>query len=246
MTGAENILPYRSDEHKSVQIRRMFDAIAGTYDALNRILSLGIDRRWRAKAIDSLKPFAPERILDLATGTGDLALALCGALQPCHVTGVDISEQMMQIAREKAAKAGCATRLSFERQDCLSLGFAGSSFDAVTSAFGVRNFEDIEKGLAEMYRVLRPGGRLMLLELSRPRRFPVKQLYGLYSRTIIPCIGRIFSGEHEAYRYLPASVGAVPQGEAMAELLRRQGFVHVEVRTFTLGICSLYTGEKTI
>jgi demethylmenaquinone methyltransferase/2-methoxy-6-polyprenyl-1,4-benzoquinol methylase len=223
----------------------MFDAIARTYDTLNHTLSLGIDKRWRARGIAFLRPFSPEHILDIATGTGDLAIAMHKALHPAHITGVDLSEGMMEIGRRKAVVCGCSAQITFERQDCLSLTYADNSFDAVTAAFGVRNFEHIERGIAEMYRVLRPGGHLMILELSHPRRFPVKQLYELYSKTIIPSVGRLLSGENTAYWYLPASIRAVPQGEAMAEILRRQGFGNVDVRTFTFGICSLYTGEKT-
>jgi demethylmenaquinone methyltransferase/2-methoxy-6-polyprenyl-1,4-benzoquinol methylase len=245
MTGSEKILPYAGNERKSDQVRRMFDAIAETYDRLNHTLSLGIDRRWRAKGIAYLQPFAPGSILDLATGTGDLAIAMYEAIAPEHITCVDISERMMEIGRKKVAKAGYAAHISFERQDCLSLTYADNCFDAVISAFGVRNFEHIEKGIAEMYRTLKPGGHLMILELSHPRQFPIKQIYKLYSNTVIPCVGQLFSGEKAAYQYLPASIRAVPQGEAMAEMLRNQGFVNVKVRTFTLGICSLYTGEKT-
>ena len=223
----------------------MFDAIAPTYDALNHALSLGIDKRWRAKAIASLRPFSPKQILDVATGTGDLAIAMQKTLSPRHITGIDLSERMMEIGRRKAARAGYASQISFEKQDCLSLTCADNSFDAVTSAFGVRNFEHIEQGIAQMYRALKPGGRLAILELSHPRRSPAKELYNLYANTIIPFAGRLFSGEGAAYRYLPASVREVPQGEAMAGILRRQGFANVAIRTFTLGICSLYTAEKT-
>ncbi|MDR2810129.1 MAG: bifunctional demethylmenaquinone methyltransferase/2-methoxy-6-polyprenyl-1,4-benzoquinol methylase UbiE [Tannerellaceae bacterium] len=245
MTGSEDIRPYTSGEHKSLQIERMFNQIAPTYDVLNHTLSLSIDKRWRAKGIDYLRPFSPRRILDVATGTGDLAIAMHRALSPRQIMGIDISEKMMERGRRKAARAGYSSQISFERQDCLSLPYADNTFDAVTSAFGVRNFEDIEKGIAEMYRVLKPGGHLMILELSHPRQFPVKQLYALYSNTIIPGIGQLFSGRKAAYRYLPASVRVVPQGQVMAEMLRRQGFGNVEARTFTFGICSLYTGEKT-
>lgn len=226
------------------QIERMFDSIAATYDALNHILSLGIDKRWRAKGIDHLRPFSPNHILDVATGTGDLAIAMHKALAPQCITGIDLSEKMMERGRRKTLRAGCAPQITFQRQDCLSLTYADNTFDAVTSAFGIRNFEHIEKGIAEMHRVLKPGGHLMILELSHPRKFPVKQLYTLYSNTIIPCLGRLFSGRGAAYRYLPASVRVVPQGEAMADILCRQGFANVGLRTFTLGICSLYTGEK--
>jgi demethylmenaquinone methyltransferase/2-methoxy-6-polyprenyl-1,4-benzoquinol methylase len=245
MSGSEEILPYNSDEHKSAQIGRMFDAIAETYDTLNHTLSLGIDKGWRKKGIAFLRPFSPGSILDVATGTGDLAIAMYETLHPRRITGIDLSEGMMEVGRRKVAEAGHSDHISFERQDCLSLTYPDHSFDAVASAFGVRNFEHIEKGIAEMYRVLKPGGHLMILELSHPRQFPVKQLYALYSKTVIPCLGRLFSKENAAYRYLPASVRVVPQGSVMAEMLRRQGFAKVGVRTFTLGICSLYTGEKT-
>jgi demethylmenaquinone methyltransferase/2-methoxy-6-polyprenyl-1,4-benzoquinol methylase len=244
MTGAEKILPYNDAERKSAQVGRMFDAIAGTYDTLNHILSLGADRKWRTKGIAWLQPFSPAHILDVATGTGDMAIAMYRTLKPKHITGIDISEGMMEAGRRKAEEAGYSDGISFEWQDCLSLSYADNSFDAVTSAFGVRNFEDIEKGIAEMHRVTKQGGHLMILELSHPRQFPMKQLYELYSKIVIPYVGRLFSRENAAYRYLPASVRAVPQGEVMAAILRRQGFGNVRVLTLTLGICSLYTGEK--
>ncbi|GHT43487.1 demethylmenaquinone methyltransferase [Bacteroidia bacterium] len=241
---AESILPYNSPDRKSLQVARMFDAIAGTYDRLNHTLSLGLDKGWRKKGIASLRPYSPANILDLATGTGDLALLMCGMLRPQSIIAADISEKMMERGREKVAEAGCQGIISFEYQDCLSLTYGNQTFDAVTSAFGIRNFEDMERGIAEMYRVLRPGGRVMILELSSPTAFPMKQLYSIYSGTAIPAAGRLLSKEKQAYRYLPASVKAVPQGEEMKNLLSRQGFVEAEARTFTCGICSLYTGAK--
>lgn len=244
ITAGRKVLPYNSNERKGAQIERMFDSIAETYDKLNHTLSFHTDKRWRKKGIDFLKPFSPQSILDVATGTGDLAIGMQKELKPARIVGVDLSEGMLKIGRRKAAEAGAASSVSFEQQDCLSLTYADNTFDAVASAFGVRNFDSIEKGIAEMYRVLRPGGHLMILELSSPRSFPVKQLYTFYSQTVIPWLGRLLSGEKAAYHYLPASIEFVPQGEEMAELLRWQGFVHVGVRTFTSGICSLYTGEK--
>ncbi|MDR1880851.1 MAG: bifunctional demethylmenaquinone methyltransferase/2-methoxy-6-polyprenyl-1,4-benzoquinol methylase UbiE [Tannerellaceae bacterium] len=241
---SENIFPYNRQEQKGVQVERMFDAIAGRYDALNHLLSFGLDRRWRRKGIDFLRPFSPARILDVATGTGDLAIALYEALRPGLVVGIDLSDGMMEVGRRKAAKAGCARSVLFERQDCMALSYPDDSFDAVTVAFGVRNFAQIARGIAEMYRVLKPGGRLLILELSTPRRFPMKQLYALYSKVAIPRIGRLVSKERAAYAYLPASIRVVPQGGEMAGLLAGQGFEEVGVRTFTFGICSLYTGKK--
>lgn len=242
--GSEQILPYNREEQKSTQVKRMFDSIAGTYDLLNHTLSLGIDKIWRRKGISFLRPFSPQSILDIATGTGDLAISMHRKLKARRIIGADISEGMMQVGREKVAKAGYSEFISFEQQDCTALTYADNSFDAVTAAFGVRNFEDIEKGIAEMYRVLKPGGHLMILELSSPEHFPMKQLYRIYSTTIIPLIGRLFSKEKAAYSYLPESIKVVPQGKVMEELLTRQGFAQAKARTFTFGICSLYTGTK--
>lgn len=239
----ERVLPYAGDEDKGTQVRRMFDTIAGRYDMLNRMLSLGMDRFWRRKTVDSLRPFSPQRILDVASGTGDLALLMCRRLQPQQIIAADLSEEMMAVGRRKATKAGYASRISFEHQDCMTLTYSDHSFDAITVAFGVRNFADLERGLSEMERVLRPDGQLRILELSTPKHFPMKQLYALYSRTIIPLVGSWFSLEKSAYRYLPASIRKMPQGREMVRLLERQGF-DVQVRTFTGGTCSLYSATK--
>ena len=240
-----SILPYDSGEPKIYQVRRMFNAIAGSYDRLNRILSLGFDRGWRGKAIEAIDN-SPAVILDLATGTGDLALMMARRLHPQQIVAGDISDNMMEIGREKVARAGLSGIISFEVQDCLSLSLEDETFDLVTIAFGLRNLEDIPKGIAEMHRVLKPGGQLLILELSRPGSFPMKQLYSLYSKTIIPLAGQILSGQRQAYRYLPASIRVVPQGRDMEKLLTEQGFSAVSSRTFTCGICSMYTGRKTI
>ena len=226
--GSEQILPYNQEEQKGTQVKRMFDSIAGTYDLLNHTLSFGIDKIWRRKGIAFLRPFSPQSILDIATGTGDLAISMHRKLKANRIIGADISEGMMQVGREKVAKAGLSEYISFEQQDCTALTYPDNSFDAVTAAFGVRNFENIEQGIAEMFRVLKPGGHLMILELSTPEHFPMKQLYPIYSKTII----------------LPESIKVVPQGKVMEELLARQGFAQAKARTFTFGICSLYTGCK--
>ncbi|RHJ81842.1 bifunctional demethylmenaquinone methyltransferase/2-methoxy-6-polyprenyl-1,4-benzoquinol methylase UbiE [Parabacteroides sp. AM08-6] len=242
--GSEQILPYNNEEQKGAQVKRMFDNIASTYDQLNHTLSLGIDKRWRRKGIAFLQPFSPRSILDIATGTGDLAISMYRILKANHIVGADISEGMMEVGRQKVAKAGLSEHISFEYQDCTELTYADNSFDAITAAFGVRNFEDIEKGIAEMFRVLKPGGHLMILELSTPEHFPMKQLYHIYSKMVIPNIGRLFSKEKTAYSYLPASIKVVPQGKVMTELLTRQGFSEACSHTFTFGICSLYTATK--
>lgn len=242
--GSEKILPYNKEERKGTQVRRMFDAIAHSYDTLNHTLSLGLDKGWRKKGIAFLRPFSPKTILDIATGTGDLALSMYATLHPEKVVGADISEGMMNVGREKAIAAGYASHISFEQQDCTALTYNDNSFDAVTAAFGVRNFEDIEQGLREMYRVLRPGGHLMILELSSPEHFPMKQLYSIYSRTVIPFVGKLLSKENKAYNYLPESIKVVPQGKVMTDILAHTGFKDAKFRTFTFGICSLYTGTK--
>ena len=242
--GSEKILPYNKEEHKGIQVRRMFDAIAEKYDLLNHTLSFGFDKGWRKKGIRFLRPFAPKQILDIATGTGDLALQMQRELTPEHIMGVDISEGMMEVGRNKVQQAELSDHISFEYQDCMALTYEDNRFDAVTAAFGVRNFEHIEQGLAEMYRVTKPGGQVMILELSTPEHFPMKQLYALYSRIVIPTVGRLVSREKAAYSYLPASIQVVPQGKVMRGLLSKVGYREVQSRSLTFGICSLYTGIK--
>ncbi len=242
--GSENILPYNEKEHKGVQVKRMFDTIADKYDLLNHTLSFGFDKGWRKKGIAFLRPFSPQSILDIATGTGDLAIAMAKELHPKQITGADISEGMMEVARQKAQQEGVQELLHFEYQDCTALSYPDNSFDAVTAAFGVRNFEDIEKGISEMYRVMKPGGHLMVLELSTPQHFPMKQLYTIYSKVVIPNIGRLISKEKRAYSYLPESIKVVPQGEVMRSLMTKVGFKEAKAQTLTFGICSLYTGTK--
>lgn len=243
--GAEKIAPYNSGEKKNIQIERMFDTIAGKYDSLNRLLSLGFDKGWRRKGVEFLRPFSPRRILDVATGTGDLALYMYKKLEAEHITGIDLSEGMMDVGRRKVSEAGYDRHITFEPGDGTSLAYADNTFDAVTAAFGIRNFEDIAKGISEMYRVLKPEGHLMILELSVPEKFPMKQLYTIYSKMIIPFWVRLFSAEKKAYLYLPASIKVVPQGKVMADLLSLTGFGDVCVKTFTCGVCSLYTGKKS-
>ena len=241
---SETILPFNSEERKGSQIKRMFDAIASSYDLLNHAMSFGFDKSWRNKGVATLKPYAPQTILDIATGTGDLAILMYQKLHPQKVVGADISEGMMDVGRTKVEKKGLSSVISFEYQDCTQLTFADNSFDAITASFGVRNFEDTEKGLKEMCRVLNKDGRLMILELSTPEYFPMKQLYQLYSNTVMPLLGRCLSKQKEAYTYLPQSIKVVPQGEVMKSLLEDCGFSDVAVKTFTFGVCSLYTGTK--
>ncbi len=228
----------------------MFDRIAPTYDKLNHLMSLGIDRRWRRKAVDALGKFNPQQILDIATGTGDFALLMAKLLPPkggqgvLHITGADISEGMMSVGREKVKQEGLQDIISFEHEDCLNLSFPDGSFDAVTSAYGVRNFQDLDKGLREMRRVLRPGGHLLIVELTPPPRFPMKQLFWVYAHVVMPLLGRLISHDNSAYTYLPASMEAFPQPEQMEGILKRAGFSHVEWHRFTFGISTMYLCEK--
>lgn len=244
MYEQEKITPYGEDGHKREQVERMFDNIAHSYDLLNHSLSWGIDRGWRRKAIDALKPYAPQRMLDVATGTGDFALLAVRRLQPKELIGADISEGMMNIGRQKVHAAGLDAVIRFQREDCANLSFADGEFDAVTVAYGVRNFENLDCGLAEMYRVLRPKGQLLIVELTTPRRFPMKQLFAFYSRCIMPLAGKIISRDQSAYRYLPATMAAFPQGEVMQGILRKAGFTEVRFRRFTFGICTMYLAIK--
>ena len=240
----ESIKPYNEDEKKSVQVERMFDNIAPAYDQLNHTLSWGIDKSWRKKAINWLKPFRPQRMMDVATGTGDFAIQACRVLNPKELIGTDISEGMMNVGRQKVKDAGLEGRISFAKEDCTALTFPDNRFDAITVAFGVRNFEDLDKGLREMHRVLDTNGKLVILELSEPEWFPMKQLYALYSKVVIPTLGKLLSKDRSAYTYLPQSIKAFPQGEVMREIILKAGFSEANFKRLTLGICTLYTATK--
>ena len=240
----ENIKPYNEEEKKSVQVERMFDNIAPAYDQLNHTLSWGIDKSWRKKAINWLKPYQPQRMMDVATGTGDFAIQACRVLNPKELIGTDISEGMMNVGRQKVKDAGLEGRISFAKEDCTCLTFPDKSFDAITVAFGVRNFEDLDKGLREMHRVLDTNGKLVILELSEPDWFPMKQLYALYSKVVIPTLGKLLSKDRSAYTYLPQSIKAFPQGKVMQGIIQKAGFSEVQFKRLTLGICTLYTATK--
>jgi demethylmenaquinone methyltransferase/2-methoxy-6-polyprenyl-1,4-benzoquinol methylase len=221
----------------------MFDEIAGQYDFLNHALSMGLDKYWRKKGILALKEFAPKIILDIATGTGDLALDAYRLLKPEKILGIDISEKMMEIGREKVSKVGLSGIIEFDRQNCTCLKLDSNSFDAATVAFGIRNFEDLDKGLQEIHRVLNLGGVLMILELTTPEYFPMKQGYRIYS-SLIPKIGRWISRSKEAYKYLPKSISAFPQNTEMVEILKKNGFSEAKFRKFQGGVCSMYLAKR--
>jgi demethylmenaquinone methyltransferase / 2-methoxy-6-polyprenyl-1,4-benzoquinol methylase len=244
MYDQEKIKPYESQGEKGKQVEAMFDNIAPTYDTLNHRLSWDIDKGWRDKAIKALAPHRPQTILDIATGTGDFAILAAQMLKPARLVGADISEGMMEIGRKKVERLGLQSTISFQKEDCLHLSFADETFDAVTAAFGIRNFQDLDQGLREMCRVLKKGGHLSIVELTTPVCFPMKQLFYLYSHTVLPVYGKLISRDSEAYRYLTATIEAFPQGETMMEVLQKAGFAKTEFRRLTFGICTMYLATK--
>ena len=221
----------------------MFNNISRRYDFLNHFLSLGIDRGWRRKAINILRPLKPQSILDVATGTGDFAVQAM-SLKPQKVVGVDISEGMLDVGKKKIIAKGLSNVVSLQYGDSENLPFGDNSFDAITVGFGVRNFEDLRRGLGEMYRVLKPGGKAVILEFSRPKSFPFKQVYNFYFSFILPRIGKMVSKDDSAYTYLPKSVEAFPDGEDFLRILQDVGFKQNQCRSLTFGVSSIYTGTK--
>ena len=242
----EDVRPYSGESPKGEQVETMFNHIAPSYDFMNAAMTFGLHRRWLRKALDALDREAPEpprAILDLATGTGDVALKLAERFGDAEILGVDLSEGMLAIARDKAADAN-RRNISFQRGDCLALDLPDNSFDMLTIAYGVRNFEDLNKGFREFFRVLRPGGTFMILELSRPERQPARIGYDLYSRCLIPLAGRIVSKDRKAYSYLPQSIAAMPPRRHIAAMLQQTGFKDVRFKSLTLGAVTYYTGHK--
>lgn len=239
----EEITPYNNDERKAKQVEEMFDSIAPAYDFMNRAMTLGIDRWWRRVAVRMVGKSNPKRILDVATGTGDFAIDLYRKLQPEQVVGIDLSQGMLDVAREKISRRGLGDAVNVQQGDCLALPFEDKSFDAVTVAFGVRNFEHLLQGYQQMHRVLRPGGVLCVVELSTPRNRFVRWFYDLYTLHIIPWFGALKSHNKSAYRYLPQSIAAVPQGDDMLAIMREAGFENCKVKRLTLGTCSIYSGN---
>lgn len=234
--------PIGEVEGKADAVEAMFDDIAPRYDLLNRILSVGIDRYWRSQAVRLLSDEQPARVLDVATGTTDLAIKIERELHPRETVGIDLSAEMLQHGREKIDRKGLAPRISLVQGDAADLPFPDASFDAAFVAFGVRNFEDLDAGLGDIRRVLRPGGTLVILEFSRPRTFPIKQLYALYNRHVLPRIGGALSPNQAAYEYLPSSVAAFPDGTAFLQRMQNVGFTDLLWRPLTFGIVSLYRG----
>ena len=236
--------PYKNlDKSKKAQVALMFNNIARKYDFLNHFLSLGIDKLWRKKAIKILRAHQPKRMLDIATGTGDFAIAAL-KLNPDSVVGIDISTEMLAVGREKIAKKGLEHKIQLFEGDSENIQFENDSFDAITVAFGVRNFENLEKGISEMHRVLDKGGKLVVLEFSKPRKFPIKQIYNFYFFKILPFWGRLVSKDISAYTYLPESVANFPDGDKFLEICKTCGFESVSEQRLSFGIASIYIGTK--
>ena len=236
--------PYNPNEkNKKEQVSNMFNAIAHRYDFLNHVLSVGIDRLWRRRAVNNVKKYNPRNILDIATGTGDFAIASL-RLKPESITGVDISVGMLQYGNEKIAKKGLSHIIKLEQGDSENLRFDTETFDAITVGFGVRNFENLEKGLSEMRRVLKTGGVVAILEFSKPTAFPIKQLYWFYFKHILPTIGKLFSKDHRAYTYLPESVEEFPYGKEFESILIKVGFINTKIIPVSFGIATIYIAEK--
>ncbi|MGF2411779.1 bifunctional demethylmenaquinone methyltransferase/2-methoxy-6-polyprenyl-1,4-benzoquinol methylase UbiE [Ferruginibacter sp.] len=233
-----------SNSSKKQQVAAMFDDIAFKYDFLNRFLSAGIDIRWRKKAIKQIADLHPKKILDVATGTADVAIMASGILKPEKIIGIDISDGMLEVGRQKVTKAGLGNIIELLNGDSETINFKNDSFDAVTVAFGVRNFQHLEKGLSEIYRVLKPGGKLVVLEFSKPKMPGVKSIYDLYMKVITPNVGKLFSKNRNAYKYLDESIQKFPEGKNFTQILDNLGYLNTYCKPLSLGICSIYCGTK--
>jgi demethylmenaquinone methyltransferase/2-methoxy-6-polyprenyl-1,4-benzoquinol methylase len=238
------VTPYNTSTGKKEQVAEMFDHIAPKYDFLNQLLSFGIHKGWRRKSVKKLVSLKPKVLLDVATGTGDFAIEAVRQLSPEKIVGVDISEGMMKLGKEKVKEKKLDSIITFEYGDSENLPFPENTFDAITVGFGVRNFAHLEKGIRGMFNVLKPGGMLVVLEFSKPRKFPMKQGYAFYSRFIMPAMGRLFSSDRRAYSYLPESVQAFPDGEDFLAVMKKCGFSDVTRQPLTFGVASIYTGRK--
>jgi len=243
MEKKKEVKPYQDEGSKKEQVAQMFDNISERYDFLNHILSLNIDKSWRKKVVKKIAQANAKRVLDVATGTADLAIALTKA-HPDEVVGIDISNGMLDVGRQKIKKKDLTHIISLEQADSENLPFGNDVFDAVTVAFGVRNFENLEKGLAEIKRVLKPGGKLLVLEFSQPAAFPFKQVYRFYFKNILPGLGKMVSKDASAYTYLPASVDAFPYGQDFNDILHKVGYSKAEFQPVTFGVASIYDATK--
>ncbi|MCB0505569.1 MAG: bifunctional demethylmenaquinone methyltransferase/2-methoxy-6-polyprenyl-1,4-benzoquinol methylase UbiE [Cyclobacteriaceae bacterium] len=238
------VVPYKEkDQGKKEQVADMFNNISRKYDLLNHVLSMGIDILWRKRAVRMLKPYTPRIVLDIASGTGDFALET-SRIKPDKIYGVDISEGMLEVGRKKVEARNLGHMIEMQLGDSENLHFEDNYFDAVTVAFGVRNYENLKLGLSEMFRVMKPGGHVVIIEFSQPTAFPVKQLYNFYSRAILPRIGKMISKDKAAYEYLPESVSVFPYGQQFLDIMNEVGFTETKSIPLTLGISSIYWGSK--
>ena len=241
----DEIVPdQESDLGKKEQVAEMFNSIAHRYDFLNRFLSAGIDVKWRKKAIRQLKSLAPKKILDVATGTAEVAILTYQLLKPEKIIGIDISEGMLDLGRKKIEKLQLNKKIELQSGDSEVIRFENDSFDAITVAFGVRNFQHLAKGLQEMHRVLKPGGKLVVLEFSKPTQPGFKLFYGFYMNKVAPALGKLFSSNRKAYQYLNDSVQAFPEGETFLTIMHEAGFTQTYLKKLSLGICTIYCGSK--
>jgi demethylmenaquinone methyltransferase/2-methoxy-6-polyprenyl-1,4-benzoquinol methylase len=240
----DDIKPFAGEAGKKEQVAGMFDSLAPRYDLVNRVLSVGIDRGWRKKAIRELQKEAPQHILDVATGTADMALLTARLLQPAKITGIDISEGMLEVGRQKVARANLKTTIELVTGDSETINFGNHSFDAVMVAFGVRNFENLETGLAEMLRVLKPGGKLVVLEFSQPVFPGVRHLYQFYMGAVAPQVAKWFRQNKKAYEYLNCSAKAFPDRQRFVNILEKVGYTDTLFKPLSLGICCIYVGRK--
>ena len=246
MYEQEQIKPYGEEGTKREQVEQMFDNIAHSYDTLNHTLSFGVDKIWRKNAINFLlkNRTSTDSVLDIATGTGDFAILAAQKLYPQRIVGCDISEGMMQIGREKVEKLGLSDTITFQNEDCAKMSFETGSFDAVISAFALRNFQNLDECLKEMHRVLKDDGHLSVVDLCTPVSFPMKQLFSIYKKVVMPVLGKLFSKDNTAYSYLPETMDAVPQAERMQSIIQQAGFHNVNFKRLAFGMCILYTAEK--
>lgn len=242
---SKNITPYKnSDLGKKEQVTKMFDTISKEYDGLNRVISFGIDQKWRKKVVKLVGEVSPKTILDIATGTGDLAIMFAESINQAKITGLDISEGMLNVGKQKVAQKNLTERIDLIIGDSEKLPFNDNSFDAISVSFGVRNFESLETGLSEILRVLKPQGKFVILETSVPTKFPFKQGYQFHSNILLPLIGKLFSRDKKAYGYLSESAANFPYGEQLNNILRKVGFIDVKDHPQTFGVATIYTSSK--
>jgi len=245
MTSEKKITPYKdSSLNKKEQVEKMFDTISGNYDGLNRVISFGTDVKWRKKVVASIKNHQADSILDIATGTGDLAIKYAEETNASKIIGLDISEGMLSVARKKVAGTELERKVKFIKGDSEALPFEDNSFDAISVSFGIRNFENLEKGLSEIFRILKPKGLFIILETSVPTKFPFKQGYHFHSKVLLPIIGKLFSKDKVAYSYLSESAAVFPFGEKLNNILQKIGFISVENKPQTFGAATIYTATK--